>query len=57
MLFVCTVEHSMEVWTDRGEDHFMSWYCHHPGLELHITKLPVDPHPVHGRETRDSVAL
>ena len=52
-----TVEHSVEVRTDGGEDHFMSRYCHQPGLELHVTKLPVDPHPVHGRETRDSVAL
>ena len=52
-----TVKHSVEVGTDRGENHFMSGYRHHPGLELHITQLVVDPHAVHGREPGDSVAL
>ena len=47
----------MEVRTDRGENHFMSGYRDQPGLELHVTELLVQPHPVHGGEPRDSVAL
>ena len=52
-----TIEHGMKVRTDWGQDHFVCRYGDHPRLQLHVTELAVDPHPVHLREPTTSVTL
>ena len=52
-----TIEHGMKVRTNWGQDHFVCRYGDHPRLQLHVTELPVDPHPVHLREAAASMTL
>ena len=56
-ILIFTIEHCVKVRTDCGQDQLVGLCDHHPGLELDITQLTIDSHPVHCRESIHRVAL